>query len=171
MQLKEGSATVPVAAIGVPPMASAQPTPNQMVNRRGPRSGRRDADQCGRDARAPRNEPDRSVLGRLLSHRRLAARPAAGPFDLHSLSCSATLSRVTARIIPPRALTRPRASLRLTSFLATLVIGATTALAAAEEIGVGKPAPEITGKDIEGKTFALSQHRGKVVLLTFWGDW
>jgi hypothetical protein len=34
-----------------------------------------------------------------------------------------------------------------------------------------KPAPEITGEDIEGKPFKLSDYRGKVVLLDFWGDW
>src|SRR5262249_44796093 len=33
---------------------------------------------------------------------------------------------------------------------------------------VGKQAPEITGSDAEGKEFALSDYRGKVVLLEFW---
>lgn len=37
--------------------------------------------------------------------------------------------------------------------------------------GVGKPAPEIAGADIAGKKFKLSDYRGKVVLLTFTGDW
>ena len=64
-----------------------------------------------------------------------------------------------------------RSSLRFTSFLATLVVCVSTAFAAAEEIAVGKPAPDIDGKDIDGKSFKLSDHRGKVVLLTFWGDW
>jgi len=36
---------------------------------------------------------------------------------------------------------------------------------------VGKPAPEITGEDIDGKAFKLSDYRGKVVVLDFWGDW
>jgi peroxiredoxin len=35
----------------------------------------------------------------------------------------------------------------------------------------GKSAPEITGKDIDGQPFRLSDHRGKVVLLSFWADW
>jgi hypothetical protein len=35
----------------------------------------------------------------------------------------------------------------------------------------GKPAPEITGEDVDGKRFNLSDYRGKVVLLDFWGDW
>ena len=36
---------------------------------------------------------------------------------------------------------------------------------------VGKPAPEIEGEDAEGKRFRLSEHRGKVVFLDFWGYW
>jgi hypothetical protein len=35
----------------------------------------------------------------------------------------------------------------------------------------GKPAPDIAGTDIDGKQFRLSDYRGKVVLLDFWGDW
>jgi hypothetical protein len=36
---------------------------------------------------------------------------------------------------------------------------------------VGKIAPEIVGEDIDGKQFKLSDYRGKVVLLDFWGHW
>jgi hypothetical protein len=36
---------------------------------------------------------------------------------------------------------------------------------------VGQPAPEIDGEDIDGKKFKLSDYRGKVVLLDFWGHW
>lgn len=36
---------------------------------------------------------------------------------------------------------------------------------------VGDPAPEIEGEDIDGKRFKLSDYRGKVVLLDFWGNW
>jgi hypothetical protein len=38
-------------------------------------------------------------------------------------------------------------------------------------LSVGKPAPEIEGEDIDGKPFKLSEYRGKVVLLDFWGNW
>jgi hypothetical protein len=38
-------------------------------------------------------------------------------------------------------------------------------------IVVGKPAPEIEAEDIDGKKFKLSDYRGKVVLLDFWGHW
>jgi hypothetical protein len=36
---------------------------------------------------------------------------------------------------------------------------------------VGKPAPEIEAEDIDGAKFKLSDYRGKVVLLDFWGHW
>ena len=35
----------------------------------------------------------------------------------------------------------------------------------------GQPAPEIEGEDIDGKRFKLSDYRGKVVVLDFWGNW
>ena len=36
---------------------------------------------------------------------------------------------------------------------------------------LGKVALEITGVDIDGVPFKLSDDRGKVVVLDFWGDW
>lgn len=39
------------------------------------------------------------------------------------------------------------------------------------QLPVGKAAPEIDGEDVEGKKFKLSEYRGKVVLLDFWGHW
>jgi hypothetical protein len=36
---------------------------------------------------------------------------------------------------------------------------------------VGQPAPEITGEDLDGVVFKLSDYRGKVVVLDFWGHW
>ncbi len=36
---------------------------------------------------------------------------------------------------------------------------------------VGKEAPDIIGKDLDEKEFKLSDYRGKVVLLDFWGNW
>jgi hypothetical protein len=41
----------------------------------------------------------------------------------------------------------------------------------AEVRGIGKVTPEIAGEDIDGKEFKLSDYRGKVVLLDFWGHW
>jgi hypothetical protein len=36
---------------------------------------------------------------------------------------------------------------------------------------VGQPAPDTEGQDLDGTHFRLSDYRGKVVLLDFWGDW
>ena len=38
-------------------------------------------------------------------------------------------------------------------------------------LSIGRVAPEIVGEDIFGKTFKLSDYRGKVVVLSFWGHW
>jgi hypothetical protein len=38
-------------------------------------------------------------------------------------------------------------------------------------LAIGKVAPEIEGKDVKGRTFKLSEYRGKVVVIDFWGDW
>lgn len=38
-------------------------------------------------------------------------------------------------------------------------------------LAVGMPAPEIEGPDLDGVAFKLSDYRGKVVLLDFWGNW
>lgn len=38
-------------------------------------------------------------------------------------------------------------------------------------LNVGDVAPETAGLDTEGKQMTLSQYRGKVVLLMFWGHW
>jgi hypothetical protein len=36
---------------------------------------------------------------------------------------------------------------------------------------VGKVAPDIEGEDQDGKRFKLSDYRGKIVLLDFWGEY
>ena len=36
---------------------------------------------------------------------------------------------------------------------------------------VGMKAPDIQGDDLDGKPFKLSDYRGKVVVLDFWGNW
>ena len=38
-------------------------------------------------------------------------------------------------------------------------------------VPVGQEAPEIEGTDLEGAPLTLSQQRGKVVALIFWGHW
>jgi len=36
---------------------------------------------------------------------------------------------------------------------------------------IGQVAPEISGEDLDGQEFSLSDFRGSVVVLDFWGDW
>ncbi len=38
-------------------------------------------------------------------------------------------------------------------------------------LSIGKTAPEIDGEDIDGNPMKLTDYRGKVVVLDFWGDW
>jgi hypothetical protein len=38
-------------------------------------------------------------------------------------------------------------------------------------LAIGMTAPDIEGEDIDGKKFKLSDYRGKVVVLDFWGHW
>ncbi len=40
-----------------------------------------------------------------------------------------------------------------------------------KNLAIGKVAPEIEGEDVDGTKFKLSDYRGNVVLLSFWGDW
>lgn len=38
-------------------------------------------------------------------------------------------------------------------------------------LSIGKIAPELKGEDIDGKSMKLTDFRGKVVVIDFWGDW
>jgi hypothetical protein len=38
-------------------------------------------------------------------------------------------------------------------------------------LDIGNLAPDIEAADLEGNIFRLSDYRGKVVLLDFWGNW
>ena len=40
-----------------------------------------------------------------------------------------------------------------------------------ERLQVGMEAPDIEGEDLDGVEFKLSDYRGKVVVIDFWGDW
>lgn len=41
----------------------------------------------------------------------------------------------------------------------------------AKFLTIGKEAPDIEGEDVDGTAFKLSDYRGKIVMLDFWGDW
>jgi peroxiredoxin len=53
----------------------------------------------------------------------------------------------------------------------TLADSARPKLEAMRSLAVGQVAPEIEGRDIDGKPMKLSDYRGKVVVLCFWGAW
>lgn len=44
-------------------------------------------------------------------------------------------------------------------------------LFALKNLKIGKVAPDIEGQDLDEVAFKLSDYRGKVVVLDFWGDW
>ncbi len=53
----------------------------------------------------------------------------------------------------------------------TVASAASAELFEQRHLQVGMIAPDIEGEDIGGTTFKLSDYRGKVVLLDFWGNW
>ncbi len=53
----------------------------------------------------------------------------------------------------------------------TLADVARAALFEIRNLAVGKVAPEIEGEDLDGKRFKLTDYRGKVVVIDFWGHW
>ncbi|SRR5579883_95396 len=59
----------------------------------------------------------------------------------------------------------------LKSFRGTFGEQAKATLFEMKYLVIGKVAPEIEGEDLDGKRFKLSDYRGKVVVLDFWGNW
>lgn len=57
------------------------------------------------------------------------------------------------------------------SFNGTLANRAEANLFELRNLQIGKVVPEIEGEDVDGKKFKLSDYRGKVVMLDFWGHW
>jgi thiol-disulfide isomerase/thioredoxin len=53
----------------------------------------------------------------------------------------------------------------------TLSDMASSALFEIRSLVVGKLAPEIDGEDLDGRPLKMSDHRGKVIVLTFWATW
>ena len=56
-------------------------------------------------------------------------------------------------------------------FLAAGALLVPLACSSHPDTSVGALAPEISGSDLDGVPFKLSDYRGKVVLLDFWGMW
>jgi cytochrome oxidase Cu insertion factor (SCO1/SenC/PrrC family) len=53
----------------------------------------------------------------------------------------------------------------------SLRMSARPEVAMASGPAVGQVAPDIEGDDLDGVPFKLSDYRGKVVVLDFWGNW
>jgi cytochrome c biogenesis protein CcmG, thiol:disulfide interchange protein DsbE len=60
---------------------------------------------------------------------------------------------------------------RRTISLALMLLAILPQLAFAEGIDKPTPAPAFEASDLEGKPIRLSQYKGKVVVLNFWGTW
>lgn len=54
---------------------------------------------------------------------------------------------------------------------ASIAAAAKTQLFALRNLAIGAAAPEIEGKDLDGNDIKLSDFRGRVVVLDFWGHW
>ena len=57
------------------------------------------------------------------------------------------------------------------SFRETLAAQAKDTLYEIRNLSLGMKAPQIEGEDLDAKKFKLSDYKGKVVLLDFWGNW
>lgn len=57
------------------------------------------------------------------------------------------------------------------SFRGTLGESAKRELFEIRHLAIGREAPDIEGEDVDGVAFKLSDYRGKVVVIDFWGDW
>jgi hypothetical protein len=58
-----------------------------------------------------------------------------------------------------------------TEWESTLGERATASIFEIENLAVGKLVPDISAEDVDGVAFRLSDYRGKVVMLDFWGFW
>ena len=58
-----------------------------------------------------------------------------------------------------------------TESLAKMAAGQLLGLKMMDQLQVGKPVPDISGEDLDGKAFKLSDYKGKVTVLSFWATW
>lgn len=72
-----------------------------------------------------------------------------------SLVIIAVVAVIVATYLADRATRQPKNS------LAKVTLGSAAA----------KPAPDLTLKDLDGKSLSLAQYKGKVVLVNFWATW
>ena len=77
------------------------------------------------------------------------------------LTIIAVVAVLAATYLADRATRRPRKG----------VVSLAAGNSASKPYAAGKPAPEVTLRDLDGKDLALSQYKGKVVLVNFWATW
>jgi thiol-disulfide isomerase/thioredoxin len=106
--------------------------------------------------------PDCSLPARLTAKawRRMPAQPS-GADDADSLAKEA--EQLFARVVEQYA--------DLPGDRGTMGKVAQDELFKLRDLGIGSAGPEIEGKDVDGTAFRLSDYRGKVVVLTFSGNW
>ena len=77
------------------------------------------------------------------------------------LTIIAVVAVLAATYLADRATRQPRKG----------VVSVAAGNSAGKPNAAAKPAPEVTLKDLDGKDLALSQYKGKVVLVNFWATW
>jgi len=73
----------------------------------------------------------------------------------------AVVAVIAATYLADRATRQPRKGM----------LSVSSANSAGKPNAAGKPAPELTLKDLGGKDLSLAQYKGKVVLVNFWATW
>jgi hypothetical protein len=71
---------------------------------------------------------------------------------------------VTQFTLPPKSKAEPR-------LLGKVIARDAKAIPNIRKLMVGKVVPEVEGEDVDGAKFKLSDYRGKVVMIDFWGHW
>ncbi|MCB9831633.1 MAG: hypothetical protein H6807_04090 [Planctomycetes bacterium] len=118
-----------------------------------------------------------NVVGREFCDQKLALLEAKSPHPQVRAAAIVERVRVTMESAPidGEAYTEARAALDRAQDLAKgqrgLLAEIREMIALRETLAVGMPAPDIEGVDLGGKAFKLSDYRGRVILLDFWGDW
>lgn len=64
-------------------------------------------------------------------------------------------------------LVRPWAALRV-AFAALALAGASSSIAAEKYALIGQPAPDLVARGLSGENVRVSEHRGEVVVVSFW---
>ena len=77
------------------------------------------------------------------------------------LTIIAVVAVLAATYLADRATRQPRKG----------VVSVAAGSSASKPNAAGKPAPEVTLRGLDGKDLALSQYKGKVVLVNFWATW